>query len=149
MADRDGQLYFGNTCTGGIWRIPLASLTDARAPWDRAADIVRVSERDPDEVLEPLKGLAFRDGDPALYAVDVVGLGVVRVDVETGEREDVIVDDELFNFPVSAAFLPSVLGISPLVVVSDQEHRFAALNVAIEADQFELPFLITKVYVRP
>lgn len=148
MESRGGTLYFGSTCTGGIWSIPIASLTDARAPHERAADIVRVSERPADVLAEALKGLNFRDGDDRLYAVDPFHLRVIRIDVETGEREVVLEDDVLLNFPVSAAFLPGVLGIDPLVVVADQEHRFAALNVAITEDVFEQPFLLTKVYIR-
>lgn len=148
LESRDGQLYFGNTCTGGIWGIPIASLTDARAPHERAADIVRVVER-PDGVLaEALKGLNFRDGEGWLYALDPLRLQVIRIDVGTGAREVVLQDDVLLNFPVSSTFLPPVLGISPLVVVSDEEHRMAALNVALSEDIFEMPFLITKVYVR-
>jgi hypothetical protein len=148
MESRDGTLYFGSTCTGGIWSIPLASLTDARAPHERAADIVRVSERPEGMLAEALKGLNFREGDDWLYAVDPFHLRVIRIDVETGEREVVIEDDVLLNFPVSAAFLPGILGIDPLVVVADQEHRFAALNVGITEDVFEQPFLLTKIYIR-
>ncbi|MDQ3031913.1 MAG: hypothetical protein M3Y87_05800 [Myxococcota bacterium] len=148
LESRDGQLYFGNTCTGGLWGIPIASLTDARAPHERAADIVRVVERPEGVLAEALKGLNFREGEDWLYALDPFQLQVIRIDVETGEREVVLRDDVLLNFPISSTFLPPVLGISPLVVVSDEEHRMAALNVAIPEDIFERPFLITKLYVR-
>lgn len=148
MESRDGMLYYGNTCTGGLWGIPIASLTDARAPHQRAADVVRISEVPAGVVAETLKGLNFRnDRDDWLYALDPFHLRVIRIDVITGAREVVLEDDVLLNFPVSAAFLPPVAGISPMVVVADQEHRFAALNVALTEDVFEQPFLITKLYV--
>lgn len=147
LESRDGQLYFGNTCTGGVWSIPIASLLDSRAPHERAADIVRVIERPHDVTAETLKGLNFGE-DGWLYALDPLHFRVIRIRIETGEREVVLEDDVLLNFPVSSTFLPPVLGVSPLLVVSDQEHRLAALNVALDVDAFELPFRITKLYLR-
>ena len=56
----------------------------------------------------------------------------------------------LFNFSVATAFLPPVEGdVSPLVVSSDQEHRLAALNPGIAQDQFQAPFVVTKVFPKP
>jgi hypothetical protein len=35
-----------------------------------------------------------------------------------------------------------------LMVASDQEHRLAAINAAIPADMFQLPFVVTEVTIR-
>src|SRR5215207_419755 len=43
MAERDGIVYFSASCAGAVYSIPLASLSDAREPWQRAADIRLVS----------------------------------------------------------------------------------------------------------
>ncbi len=46
LAARNGQLLFGTTCNGGLYRIPLQSLVDpSRTPEQRAQDIVAVSPR--------------------------------------------------------------------------------------------------------
>jgi hypothetical protein len=148
MESHDGQLYWASTCTGGLWRIPIASLMDQRAPHERAADIVRVSDMPDDVIAEVLKGLNFRDGDDALYALDPIHLRLLRIDVTTGEREVVLDDPFLLHFPVSATFLPPVAGISPMVVVNDQEHRMAGLNASLTENAFLPPWLITKVYLR-
>lgn len=147
LTAKGGQLYFGSTCQGGIARIPVASLRDARAPWQRAADIAPVSPKPADVLAETLKGLAFNNwtGDPDLYVTDPIHQRLLRIDVSTGERDVVADEPSLFNFGVAAQFLPPVLGVTPLVVSSDQEHLLASLNVAIPADQFELPFVLTKV----
>jgi len=143
------HLYFGTTCLGGVYKVPIASLADARAPHLRAADITVVSAP-PAGVPETLKGLVFNPhgNKHHLYATDPFHLRLIRIDVRTGARTVVADDPLLFNFSVAAAFLPPVLGISPMVVASDQEHRLAALNMALTEDLFNPPFLITKVYVR-
>lgn len=153
MAVRDGQLYFSSTCHGGIRRLSLATLRDgSRSAEDRVREVEVVSPR-PEGTVESLKGLAFNRWDARdrrLYAMDPFHLRVLRIDVTTGARQTVNDDPELFNFPVSASFLPpTVPGLgAPLLVVSDQEHRLAALNAAIPSDQFVAPFLITRVYPR-
>ncbi|MEZ4439177.1 MAG: hypothetical protein R3B72_08810 [Polyangiaceae bacterium] len=152
LAARDGWLYFGNSCLGGVRRIPVASLSDTtRLPFERGADIEVVSPRPQGVSFEVLKGLAFNrwSNDDRLFALDATGLGAVRIDVETGAREALVQDAELFNFPVSAQFLPPLLGVSPVVVISDQEHRLAAFNTGIGEDQLVPPFLITKVFLAP
>lgn len=153
MAIRDGQLYFGSSCRGGVARVPLASLLDpTRAPWQRAADIVDVSPRPAGVVAESLKGFSFNrwnPGDAHLYVTDALGRRVLRVDLTSGAREVVADDPELFDFPVSAQFLPPVAGFSPLVVASDQEYRLSALNQAIESDLLHPPFIVAKVLVNP
>jgi len=154
LAERDGQLYFGSTCRGGIHRIPVASLLDgSRTPVQRAQDIQTVSPRPEGTAVETLKGLAFNRFNPAdrwLYVGDPFRLRLLRVDVTTGERQVVGEDPRLFNFSVATAFLPPVHGDeSPLVVSSDQEHRLAALNPGIAQDQFQAPFVVTKVFPKP
>jgi hypothetical protein len=52
-------------------------------------------------------------------------------------------------FPVSLQFLPPEHGVPQLVVASDQEHRFAAINSAIPESIFQPPFRLTKVLVLP
>ncbi|GEM_PF-1104200 len=147
----EGHVYFGSTCRGGVQRVPFASLIDGRPPHERASDIEWVSAPAVGAV-ETLKGLNFNRFDPsddALYALDSLQLQLLRIDVATGHREVLIEDDELFNFPVAADFLPPLVSQAPptLVVSSDQEHRFAGINAAIPSDMFELPFLITKVLI--
>jgi hypothetical protein len=153
MAVRDGQLYFSSTCHGGVRRIALSTLRDgSRSAEERVREVQVVSPR-PEGTAESLKGLAFNPWDARdrrLYAMDPFHLRVLRIDVNTGARETVADDPLLFNFPVSASFLPPTIpGLpAPLFVVSDQEHRLAALNAAIPADDFQAPFLLTRLYVR-
>jgi hypothetical protein len=151
-SDRD-YLYFGNTFAGGLRRVPIDVLDDDRLPFDRADDIEIVSSRPDPGDFDTLKGLTFNPYDPHddfLYATDPFHLRVLRIDVTTGERTVIADDPELFNFPVSAKFLPPVHGVTTLAVSSDQEHRFAALNAALEGVSiFEFPFLITEIVVGP
>jgi hypothetical protein len=151
LAYSQGYVYWGGFCHGGVHRVPLATLRDTtRTAEARAADIEVVSARAPGDV-ELIKGLAFNrfdPGDTRLYAADSLELRMIRIDVDTGAREVLTNNEDLFNFPVSAAFLPPVLGVTPLAVASDQEHRFDALNFAIDTDLTEPPFLAAKLYVR-
>lgn len=152
LAERGGQLYFSTTCNGGVFRIPVASLTDAmRDPFARADDIRTVSARPPG-IAETLHGLAFnhaRPNDRWIYAADSLRLRVIRIDTRTGAREVVATDEELFNFPSKLQFLPSVAGLAPLVVASDQEYRLPSINAAITADITQPPWIVTKLYVAP
>ena len=145
----DGQwLYMSGTCQGGVRRVPLAVFSDARPPWERAADIEEVFAR-PDGEIGTLKGLVFNRGNPrdhALYALEPFNLRVVRIDVDTGTRTVLLDNPELFNFPVSAAILPGH-GPAVMVVASDQEHRWTALNAAIPEDVFTPPFLLSKAVI--
>ena len=148
LASDDTFLYFGNTCAGGIRRIPVASLSDARPPHERGDDIELVSPPPAGAAVDVLKGLVVdRYRDPnTLYAVDALRLEVLRVDLTTGARERVAGPDAvLFDFPVAMELLPPVFGISPLVVVSDQEHRWTGINAALTEDRFRLPFVVAKV----
>ena len=75
---------------------------------------------------------------------------MLRVDLATGAREVVADDPTLFDFPVSAQFLPPVSGgngLSMLVVASDQEYRLTALNALISQDILHPPFIVAKIYV--
>ena len=151
LAIRNGQLYFGSSCRGGVAKVPVATLTDAtRTPWARAADIVDVSPRPVGVAAESLKGFAFNkwsNCDANLYVTDTLGRRVLRINPSTGARQVVVDDPALFDFPVSAQFLPPVAGVSPLVVASDQEYRLAALNGALTSDILHPPFIVAKVYV--
>jgi hypothetical protein len=150
VAEQHGQIYFSATCSGGLYRIPLSTLMDpARAPDERASDIEVVSAR-PEGEVETLHGLAFdrsKPGDRFVYATDSLHLRVLRIDTRTGERETVASDPVLFNFPVKPQFLPPIAGVAPLLVPSDQEHRFSLINAAIPSDQFTPPWIVTKVIV--
>jgi hypothetical protein len=153
LAARGGVLYFTSTCQGGVHKVPVATLTDpTRTPAERAADIEPVSPRPAGLAAEVFEGLAFnpaRPGERFVYAADSLQLRVIRVNIDTGKRQELVEDSILFDFPSSLAFLPPVLGLTPLVVASGQEHRLAAINVAIEADLLRPPWKVTKVYVAP
>jgi hypothetical protein len=152
MGTDGSHLYFGDSCRGGIYRVPIASLADSsRSPAARSADVEVVSPSRPGE-FEVIKGLTFNrwEGRPrTLYALDAFKLRLIAVNVHTGTRRVVADDPVLFNFPVAAAFLPSWPGLSTLVVASDQEHRFAAINHSITEDMFQPPWLVTEVLLRP
>ncbi|MDP3274205.1 MAG: hypothetical protein Q8Q09_03360 [Deltaproteobacteria bacterium] len=151
VAARGNTLYFSGTCQGALYRIPIASLSDpSRSPQQRAADITLVSPMPADPAGAVLKGLAVNRFDPSdnrIYALESAAMRVVRIDPNTGVRTVLVRDPVLFNFPVAAAFLPPVLGLTPLVVSSDQEHRFAGINAGITVDQFTPPWVLAKVYV--
>jgi len=150
LAERAGQLYFSTTCNGGVYRVPTASLVDAkRSPAARALDIRPVSPRAPGTASESLHGLAFRPGDSALYAADSLQLRIVRIDTRDGSRQVIASDATLFNFPSKLQFLPAVNGLAPLLVASDQEHRLKLINAALQADQLQPPWIITKVHLWP
>ena len=130
----DGYLYFSGTCSGGLSRVPIAVFGDARAPHERAADIQLVSPRPSASDFDTLKGLTvnrFDRHDDAIYAADPFHLRIVRIDVTTGAREVVAADPLLFTFPVSMKMVRGEGGQGTLVVSSDQEHRFSALNAAL------------------
>jgi hypothetical protein len=151
LAEHEGFLYFHSSCAGALWSIPLASLSDTRAPYARAADIRLVSPKPPNVVVEELLDAAFDPSNPTdryLYAADALQLRLIRIDVRTGERQVVANDSRLFNFPSSLSFFPRMNhdGIaSELVVVSNQQHRTPLTNDAITEDMLRLPFVATKV----
>jgi hypothetical protein len=150
LASRNGQLFFSTTAHGGLWRVPIASLTDpARTPEQRAQDIVAVSPS-PAGVIETFEGITadpFHSNDPWIYACDCFHLSLIRIHSQTGVREVVASDPVLFNFPVKVQFLPPVFGLTPLAVASDQEHRLAAINAKLAADITQPPWIVTKVLI--
>jgi hypothetical protein len=151
LAVNDNTLYFYSPCGRGLYSVPVSSLFDHREPYRRAADIRLVSPAPSSVAVEQLLGLAFNryvPNDPYLYAADSLQLRIIRINVKNGARQVVADDPTLFNFPSSANFLPPVRGISPLLVVSNQQHRTALTNDAITADIFQPPFLATEVIIR-
>lgn len=154
LAVRDGIVYFHSSCAGGLFSVPLASLSDRRAPHERAADIRLISPKPANVAVEELLAAAFDPylpNDPYLYAADALQLRLIRIDVRTGERQIVADDPQLFNFPSSIGFLPPIAanaGRTALLVVSNQQHRTPITNDAITQDMLELPFIATKVLVR-
>ncbi|MDP9148776.1 MAG: hypothetical protein M3O36_02365 [Myxococcota bacterium] len=149
MAVRGGTLYFYSSCAKGIFSVPLATLSDSRLPYQRAADI-RLAVPRSSAVVEELLGFTFNPfdaDDRYLYAADALRLRLIRINLENGERQIVGDDPTLFNFPSSTAFLPPVLGIEPLFVVSNQQQLTTLTNAAITQDILTPPFLITKLFV--
>jgi hypothetical protein len=150
LTSHNGQLFFSSTCTGGLSRIPIASLTDPlRTPDQRAQDIIAVSP-EPAAVVETFEGITanpFDPDDPWIYACDSFHLRLIRIHSQSGVREVVASDPLLFNFPAKVQFLPPVFGLSPMVVASDQEHRLAAINVSLTADITQPPWIVTKILV--
>jgi hypothetical protein len=154
IAVRNGWVYFHSSCARGLFKFPLAILSDNRAPYQRAADLQLVASTPPDIQVEELLDMQFNpyDGsDPYLYAAHGMQLEVIRVDSRTGNRQVVASDSRLFDFPSSLAFLPHVAGDeggSPLLlVVSNQQERTPLTNDAVTQDSFNLPFLVAKVRV--
>ena len=99
--------------------------------------------------VESLNGLAFNRWDPTddhLYASDSYKLQIIRIDTHTGEREVLVRDPGLFNFPASLQFLPPIGDNQLLVVASDQEHRLAGINAAITEDMIVPPLGIAGVF---
>jgi hypothetical protein len=148
----DGEyVYWGAYCYGGIHRLSLDTLRDSsRTAEERAEEIEVVSAR-AEGTLEVLHGLTFNQynrRDTRLYATDPFNMQVIRIDVETGEREVLLRDPALLNFPVASFFAPPILGVQSLFVASDQEHRFAALNQGIEEDMFNPPFIAAQILFR-
>ncbi|HET6547202.1 MAG TPA: hypothetical protein VFG79_02015 [Solirubrobacter sp.] len=152
LAVRGRYLYFSSTCEGGVQRLPIRTLLDGSRPAaERAAEIQTVAERQ--YPLESLKGITFnrwKPFDPWIYAGDPFRLQLIRIDSRTGRREVLSTDDRLFDFTTATAFLPPKhLGQrNPLVTASDQEYRWATLNVALDHDMFRPPFVVAEFWPR-
>jgi hypothetical protein len=157
VAVRNGTVYFHSSCARGLFKFPLAILSDSRQPYERAADIQLVASTPPDIQVEELLDMQFNPFDPTdpyLYAAHGMQLEVLRVDSRTGARQVIAQDPRLFDFPSSLAFLPPIVGDteigSPkLLVVSNQQERTPITNDAVTADSFVTPFLVAKVRVTP
>jgi hypothetical protein len=149
LAVRGGDLYVSSTCEGGVQRVAIKTLLDSSRPAaERAGEIVTVTPKK--FPLESLKGITFNrwnPRDPWIYAGDPFRLQLIRIHSRTGERQVLSTNDRLFDFTVSTAFLPPLFpGLpNPLVTASDQEYRWATLNVALEEDMFRPPFKVAKV----
>jgi hypothetical protein len=78
-------------------------------------------------------------------------LEVLRIDSRNGDRQVIVHDPRLFDFPSSLAFLPPPAEIpgwlTSLVVVSNQQERTPLTNDAVTTDSFITPFPIAKVFV--
>ncbi len=157
IAVRNGTVYFHSSCARGLFKFPLAILSDGRQPYQRAADLQLIASTPPDIQVEELLDMQFNPfdaTDPYLYAAHGMQLEVLRVDSRTGARQVIARDARLFDFPSSLAFLPPVIGDkeigSPkLLVVSNQQERTPITNDAVTEDSFNLPFLVAKVRVTP
>ena len=151
IAVRGGTVYFHSACAGGLYKFPFATLFDSRQPWKRAADIRLIASKSPNVPVEELLEMQFNQHDPSddrMYAADALQLRIIRIDPSNGRREIVADDPVLFNFPASLEFLPPILGeLSPLLVLSNQQHRTTILNSAIPEDMLQPPFIISKVFV--
>ncbi|MBA2637481.1 MAG: hypothetical protein H0U79_04540 [Solirubrobacterales bacterium] len=151
LALRRDQLYFGNSCLGGLRRVALATLRDTSRPaHERAVEIDLVAARRPGPGIESLKALAFDPARPRerwVYAGDPFRLRLLRIDTVTGRREVVARDPRLLNFPVAATFAPGRRdrGRSTLLVASDQEHRWVGLNGALTRSVFQAPWVVAKL----
>ena len=152
MAEKNGYLYLGGVCPGGLQRVPVSTLVDnTRSPGARAADIQVISPNPNNGRPDAFDGLAVNRWDrkdPYIYASDSFNIRIMRIHAETGAREVLAEDGFLFNFPVNMQFLPPQHGNqpNPLLVVSDQEHRWTALNAALTQDIFVEPFVVTAIY---
>jgi hypothetical protein len=152
LAVRGDWLYLSSTCKGGVQKLKLSTLRDGSRPAvERDDEILTVAKRKYD--LESLKGIQFnrwdRDDD-WIYAGDPFRLQLIRIDSRTGRREVLSDKHRLFDFTVSTAFLPPQKRgkDNPLVTASDQEYRWATLNVALTADQFHPPFTVAEFWPR-
>jgi hypothetical protein len=135
--------------------VPLASLTDSRQPWQRAADIQVLSPKPAGTAVEEILSMIFDPNNPHepwMYAADAMKLRLIRINTHTGERQVLADDHELFNFPSSLAFMPPLTRqeIFPqLVVVSNQQQLTPITNDAAPEDAFEFPFIATRVVLKP
>ena len=91
----------------------------------------------------------YNPADPYLYAADPLQLQVIRIDPATGERQVIAEGPQLFDFPSSLAFLPTVGPVSELVVASNQQERSPLTNDAVSQTTFNLPFIVAKIFTSP
>jgi hypothetical protein len=155
IAERDGIVYFANACTGNVYKVPLASLSDSREPWQRAQDIQVLSPKPASTEVEELLGMVFDPWNPRehyVYAADAMRMRLIRINTLTGERQVLADDHELFNFPSSLSFMPPLTRdeiLPQLVVVSNQQQLTPITNDLAPGDNFEFPFIATRVVLKP
>jgi hypothetical protein len=147
------KLYFSGSCSGAVYSVPLATLTNNRLPYERAADIRVVSPKPAGVLVEELLGLTsnpYDKNDKYLYAADALQLRVIRIDSKNGKREVVGDDEHLFNFPSSLGFAPPNCHDhgATLLTLSNQQHRTVITNDAIHEDVFNGPFLATITHLK-
>jgi len=151
IAERNGIVYFANACSGAVYKVPLASLTDSRQPWRRAADIRLLSPKPASTEVEELLSMIFNPENPRenyMYAADAMRMRLIRINTVTGKRQVLGDEHELFNFPSSLSFMPTLSrsDIFPqLVVVSNQQQLTPITNDLAPGDNFEFPFIATRV----
>jgi hypothetical protein len=156
IAVRNGTVYFFSACARGLYKFPVAILSDHRQPYQRAADFRLIGSTPANIVVEELLDFQFNPfdkDDPYLYAAHGMQLEIIRIDSRTGERQLIAHDPRLFDFPSSLAFLPPIGGfesaVTSIVVVSNQQERTPITNDAVTEDSFNLPFPVTKVLIGP
>lgn len=155
ITERDGTVYFASACSGGVYKVPLASLSDSRQPWERAQDIELLSPKPAGTEVEEILSMTFDPNNPHepwMYAADAMKLRLIRINTVTGARQVLGDDPELFNFPSSLSFMPPVTRsevFPQLVVVSNQQHLTPITNDAVSEDMFQFPFIATRVVLKP
>jgi hypothetical protein len=152
LAVRDGNVYYYSPCARGIYAFPVSILSDNRLPYQRATDIRLVAPTPADVEVEELLDFSFNPfngSDRYLYAADPLKLRVIRIDLTNGSRQVVAAGPKLFDFPSSLGFLPTIGPLSQLVVVSNQQERTPLTNDAVTQTTFNLPFIVTNVFITP
>jgi hypothetical protein len=152
LAVRDGVVYYYSPCARGIYAFPVAILPDNRLPYQRAADIRLVAPTPADVAVEELLDFSFNPFNPLdryLYATDPLKLRVIRINLANGSRQVVATGANLFDFPSSLGFLPTVGPVSELVVVSNQQERSPLTNDAVSQTTFNLPFIVAEIFITP
>jgi hypothetical protein len=152
LAVRDRTVYYYSPCARGLYAFPLAILSDDRQPYQRATDIQLIAPTPPDVQVEELLDFSFNPFNPSdryCYAADPLKLRVIRIDLSNGARQVIAAGPELFDFPSSLSFLPTIGPVSELVVVSNQQERTPLTNDAVSETTFNLPFIVAKVLIVP
>jgi hypothetical protein len=102
--------------------------------------------------VEELLDFSFNPFNPLdryLYAADPLKLRIIRIDLVSGSRQVVATGANLFDFPSSLGFLPTVGSVSELVVVSNQQERSPLTNDAVSQTTFNLPFIVAEIFLTP
>jgi hypothetical protein len=152
LAVRDGTVYYYSPAARGLYAFPLAILSDNRLPYQRAANIYLVAPTPANVEVEELLEFSFNPYNPLdryLYAADPLQLQIIRINLINGTRQVVANGPKLFDFPSSLGFLPSIGPVSELVVVSNQQERTPLTNDAVSQTTFNLPFIVSKILIRP
>jgi hypothetical protein len=152
LAVHDGTVYYYSPCARGLYAFPLGILSDNRLPYQRAANIYLVAPTPSDVEVEELLDFSFNPFNPSdryLYAADPLQLRVIRIDVTTGARQVIADDPNLFDFPSSLGFMPTLGPVSELAVVSNQQERTPLTNDAVSQTTFNLPFIVAKILITP